>query len=73
MACSQIARRIPKEMHQDYPLPLAARRQAKVTERRTAKDFAYCLRDLADIQYPNAEKIVIVTDSLNTRSLYAAF
>jgi len=56
--------------------PLAQRRQVTVTERRTQKDFAYCLRDIAETQYPDAEKIVLVMDNLNTHSpasLYVAF
>jgi hypothetical protein len=56
--------------------PLAHRREAAVTERRAAQDFARCLRGLADVQYPDAEKIVVAMDSLNTHrpsSLYAAF
>jgi hypothetical protein len=56
--------------------PLAKRRQVRVTQRRTRKDFAYCLRDIAERQYPDAEKIVLVMDNLNTHSLsslYAAF
>ena len=56
--------------------PLAGRRAVKVTQRRTTKDFAYCLHDVAEIQYPQAEKIVVVVDNLNTHtpaSLYAAF
>ena len=56
--------------------PLAQRRDVMVTERRTAKEFANCLKDLADVQYPNAEKIVLVMDNLNTHSpasLYSTF
>jgi hypothetical protein len=56
--------------------PLSGRREVTVTERRTMQDPAHCLRYLADIRYPDAEKIIIVTDNLNTRppaSLYAAF
>jgi len=48
----------------------------KVTERRTAVDFAHVIRDLADVHYPDAEKIVLVMDNLNTHkpaSLYQAF
>ena len=51
-------------------------RHVKVTERRTNKDWAYCLRDLVTIHFPTAEKIVLVTDNLNTHtgaSLYEAF
>jgi hypothetical protein len=56
--------------------PLAGRREVKVTERRTANDFAHCLRDLAEIHYPNADRIIVVMDNLNTHSLaslYATF
>jgi hypothetical protein len=56
--------------------PLKGRRQVKVTERRTGNDFAHCLQDLAEKQYPDAEKIILVMDNLNTHSpasLYAAF
>ena len=50
-------------------------RHAKVTERRTAVDFAEALRDLADL-YPDAQVIRLVLDNLNTHtpaSLYEAF
>ena len=56
--------------------PLRARRHVKVTEQRTRKDFAECIRELVDVQYPEAEKIVLVLDNLNTHSigsLYEAF
>ena len=56
--------------------PLRARRQVKVTDRRTKKDFAECLRELAEVHYPEAETIVLVADNLNTHtpgSLYEAF
>lgn len=56
--------------------PLAGWRHVKVTDSRKAVDFAYCLKDLVDIHYPDAEKIVLVMDNLNTHtpaSLYKAF
>jgi hypothetical protein len=56
--------------------PLRARRHVKVTEQRTRKDFAECIRELVDVHYPDAEKIVLVLDNLNTHtngSLYEAF
>ena len=56
--------------------PLAGRRKVHVTERRTAVDFAHVVRDLVDVQYPQAPKIVLVMDNLNTHkpaSLYEAF
>lgn len=56
--------------------PLAGRRRVKVTERRTAVDYARVVRELVDVHYPDAEKIVLVQDNLNTHrpaSLYEAF
>jgi hypothetical protein len=56
--------------------PLAGKRLVKVTERRTAVDFAQLLREVVDTQYAQAEKIVLVMDNLNTHklaSLYEAF
>jgi transposase len=56
--------------------PLQNWRNIKVTERRTQVDWAYCMRDLVDIHFPQAEKIVIVQDQLNTHSpacLYDVF
>ena len=56
--------------------PLAAWRHVKITDQRTSLDFAHCLRDLVDLHFPQAEKIVLVMDNLNTHkvaSLYAAF
>jgi hypothetical protein len=56
--------------------PLAGRRDVEVTDRRTKKDYAECLRKLSDELYPDAEVIVLVQDNLNTHSpasLYEAF
>ena len=56
--------------------PLAGWRHVMVTERRTAKDFAEVLRWLAEDVYPEADKVVLVMDNLNTHklaSLYEAF
>jgi hypothetical protein len=56
--------------------PLAGWRHVMVTDRRTAVDFAEVLRWLADDIYPEAEKVVLVMDNLNTHklaSLYEAF
>lgn len=56
--------------------PLEGWRHVEVTERRTAVDYAKVLRDVADIHFPMAEKIVLVQDNLNTHtpaSLYEAF
>ena len=56
--------------------PHAAWRHVKVTERRARIDFAECVRELVDEWYPDAKKIVLVMDNLNTHSigsLYEAF
>ena len=56
--------------------PLGGWRWVKVTERRTAVDFAEVIRQLSDACYPQAQKIVLVMDNLNTHklaSLYEAF
>src|SRR6202051_117321 len=51
-------------------------RKVKVTEQRAARDFAQCMRELADVHYPQAERIRVVLDNLSTHSpgaLYEAF
>jgi hypothetical protein len=51
-------------------------RRVDVTEQRTALDFAHQMRALAEEYYPQAEKIRVVLDNLNTHtpaSLYKAF
>jgi transposase len=51
-------------------------RRVKVTQRRAAEDFAQCMRELADIHYPRAERIRVVLDNLSTHSagaLYQSF
>ena len=56
--------------------PLQGWRHVKVTDRRTAQDFAYCMRDLVGVHFPQAAVISVVLDNLNTHTpaaLYAAF
>jgi hypothetical protein len=56
--------------------PRAGWRHVMVTDRRTAKDFAEVVRWLAEDVYPEAERVVLVMDNLNTHklaSLYEAF
>jgi hypothetical protein len=56
--------------------PLAGRRHVAVTERRTRVDWAEQVRGMLDERYPDAEKVVLVMDNLNTHgiaSLYEAF
>jgi hypothetical protein len=56
--------------------PLEAKRHVRVSDQRARVDFAACIKELVDIHYPEAEKIVLVMDNLNTHSigsLYEAF
>ncbi len=56
--------------------PLEGWRRVKVTDRHTALDYAQVLKELSDTHFPNAKKIVLVQDNLNTHkpaSLYEAF
>src|SRR5258708_10002318 len=48
-------------------------RTVKVTDRRTARDFAQCMRDLVDLHYPKAELIRVVLDNLSTHSQAALY
>ena len=56
--------------------PLGGMHHVSVREHRTAKDRAEEIKYLSDVMYPNAEKIILVMDNLNTHapsSLYKAF
>lgn len=56
--------------------PLRGWRQVTVTDQRTSIDFAHVIRDLVDVRYPDAERIVLLMDNRNTHTpaaLYAAF
>ena len=56
--------------------PHLGTRGITVTERRTRVDWAHAVRDLVDVEFPAAERIVLVVDNLNTHdpaSLYQAF
>ena len=56
--------------------PLLGWRSVAVTDRRTCQDFAHVIKTLADEQFADADKIVLVMDNLNTHtpaSLYRAF
>lgn len=56
--------------------PLLGQPWTRVTKRRTRKDWAYLVRDIVDVLFPAAEKVVLVMDNLNTHvggALYEAF
>ena len=56
--------------------PLAGKRYVQVTERKTKKEWAFFMKEIADHYYANAEKIHVVMDNLNTHqpgSFYEVF
>jgi hypothetical protein len=56
--------------------PLQGWRHVKVTDRRTAKDFAHGMQELVDVHFPKADLMSVVLDHLNTHTpaaLYEAF
>jgi hypothetical protein len=56
--------------------PLAGKRNVTVTERRTKIDWAKYIKEMLDVRYPDADKVVLVMDNLNTHnisSFYEAF
>jgi hypothetical protein len=56
--------------------PLEGKRQVSVTDRRTKADWAMQIKQLLDVHYPNAQKVTLVMDNLNTHtgaSLYEVF
>lgn len=51
-------------------------RKVMVTQQRTALDFARCMRELVEVDYPQAERVRVVLDNLSTHTpgaLYEAF
>ncbi len=56
--------------------PLKGKRKLKITDQRKKLDWAHFIKELVDEDYPNAEKIILVADNLNTHtgsSLYETF
>lgn len=53
--------------------PLQGRRSVTVTDRRTYLDFAEQVRELVDVHYPDAQKVVLVADNLNTHCTAALY
>ena len=56
--------------------PLGGKRKVKITERRTRIDWAHFIKEMLEERYPDAKKVVLVMDNLNTHntaSLYEAF
>jgi hypothetical protein len=56
--------------------PVRGHRHIEVTDHRTMRDWAHCIKDLVDVHYPDVTVIRLVVDNLNTHrlaSLYVAF
>jgi hypothetical protein len=56
--------------------PLRGWRHVRVSPRRTRRDYAGCVEELVEVHYPQAVKIRLVQDNLNTHdgaSLYETF
>ena len=53
--------------------PLAGKRTVKVTDQRCQQDFAHFLKSVSDEKYPDAKKIVLVVDNLNTHGPHALY
>ena len=48
-------------------------RKVKVTDRRANQDFAICMRDLVEVDYPDADKVRVVMDNLSTHTASAIY
>ncbi len=56
--------------------PMVGWRRVEVTKQRTALDYAHLLKTLVDVDYAQADKVIVIQDNLNTHSpssLYKAF
>ena len=56
--------------------PLIGWRHVDVTDRHTCHDWSLLMRDIVDVHFPEAKRVVVVMDNLNTHklaSLYEAF
>lgn len=53
--------------------PLGGRRYVHVSKRRTKKDWAIRIRELLEVYYPQAKKIRLVMDNLNTHSISSLY
>ena len=53
--------------------PLSGKRRIRITDRHTKLDFAEEIRCILEEDYPEAKKVVLVTDNLNTHGLHALY
>ena len=53
--------------------PLSGKRHVAITERRTRKDWALQIKEMLDERYPDAIKVRLVMDNLNTHSIVSLY
>jgi transposase len=53
--------------------PLSGTRHVAITERRTRKDWAWQIKGMLDERYPDATKVRLVMDNLNTHSIISLY
>ncbi len=53
--------------------PLAGKHHVSVREHRTATDWAEEIKYLCDVMYPDADKIILVMDNLNTHKVASLY
>lgn len=53
--------------------PLTGQRHVEVRISRKRMDFAYCIKKLVDVYYPDCKKIILVMDNLNTHSIASLY
>lgn len=53
--------------------PLVGKRYTMVVAQRTKQEWAQFMRQVADSYYPDADKIVLVMDNLNTHTLASLY
>jgi molybdenum cofactor biosynthesis enzyme MoaA len=53
--------------------PLSGKRHVAITERRTRKDWARQIKEMLDERYPDAIKVRLVMDNLNTHSIVSLY
>lgn len=53
--------------------PLAGRRHVKISSRRTKRDWAIFIGEMLNERYPDAEKVILVLDNLNTHSISSLY
>jgi hypothetical protein len=53
--------------------PLSGKRHVAITERRTRKDWASQIKEMLDERYPDAIKVRLVMDNLNTHSIISLY